>query len=141
MIYRLFFRLVLERMSSERAHAIAIAAMRAFAFIPGALALTDRLLRPPRSLRVRALGLEFRTPLGLAAGVDKNSTAFDAFAALGFGAVEVGTATNLSQPGNEKPRVWRLPGDRALLNAMGFPNDGAAAQARRLAGRRTEQVL
>jgi dihydroorotate dehydrogenase len=141
MIYRLFFRLVLQRFDSERAHAMAIATMRVWAWIPGAVALTDWLLRPPRALKTNALGLEFRTPLGLAAGVDKNATAFDALSALGFGAVEVGTATNLPQQGNERPRVWRLPSDRALLNAMGFPNSGAAAQAERLAKRCTSQVL
>jgi dihydroorotate dehydrogenase len=141
MIYRLFFRLVLQRLDSERAHAIAIATMRAYARIPGAVALTDRLLRPAHTLRIRTLGLEFRTPLGLAAGVDKNSTAFDALAALGFGAVEIGTATNLPQPGNARPRVWRLPKDGAILNAMGFPNDGAAMHAKRLANRRTGQVV
>lgn len=141
MIYRLFFRFVLQRFDSERAHRLAIATMRVWSWIPGALALTDRLLRPAKTLQTNALGLKFRTPLGLAAGVDKNSTAFDALAALGFGAVEVGTATNLPQRGNERPRVWRLPNDRALLNALGFPNDGADAQARRLAKRRTKQVL
>lgn len=141
MIYRLFFRLVLQRLDPERAHAFAIATMRAYGWIPGAVPLTDRLLRPPGTLRVQTLGLEFRTPLGLAAGVDKNSTAFDGLAALGFGSVEVGTATNLRQPGNPRPRVWRLPEDRALQNAMGFPNDGAATQARRLGKRRTKRVL
>jgi len=141
MIYRLFFRFVLRRFDSERAHVFAIAMMRVWAWIPGAVALTDRLLRPAPALQMHALGLEFRTPLGLAAGVDKNSTAVDALAALGFGAVEVGTATNLPQQGNQRPRVWRLPDDRALLNAMGFPNDGAAVQAQRLADRRTQQVV
>lgn len=142
MIYRLFFRLVLQRIDSERAHALAIVAMRVWGSIPGALAVTNFFLRPPAALRVTTLGMAFRTPLGVAAGVDKNSTAFDMLAALGFGAVEVGTATNLPQPGNKEfPRVWRLPDDRALLNAMGFPNDGAEAQARRLAKRRTLQVI
>lgn len=141
MIYRLFFRFVLQRLDSERAHAFAIATMQVYGRIPGAVSLTDRLLRPSRTLRVRTLGLDFRTPLGLAAGVDKNSTAFDGLSALGFGSVEVGTATNLRQRGNPRPRVWRRPEHRALQNAMGFPNDGAATQARRLAKRRTEQVL
>lgn len=121
---------------------MAIVVMRIWGWIPGALRLTDLLLRPPAALRVSTLGMNFRTPLGVAAGVDKNSTAFDTLAALGFGAVEVGTATNLPQPGNEeRPRVWRLPDEEALLNAMGFPNDGAEVQAGRLAKRRTQQVL
>lgn len=142
MIYRLFFRLILQHIESERAHSLAIVMMRIWGRIPGALALTDFLLRPPAALRVSALGMNFRTPLGVAAGVDKNSTAFDTLAALGFGAVEVGTATHLAQPGNaEHPRVWRLPDDGALLNAMGFPNDGAEIQAGRLAKRRTQQVI
>jgi dihydroorotate dehydrogenase len=140
-IYEWFFKHVLQRLDSERAHAAAIALMRLWQRIPGALILTDRLLRPPRELRVRALGIEFRSPLGVAAGVDKDSTAFDALAALGFGTVEVGTATNRAQYGNDRPRVWRLPDDRALLNAMGFPNDGAEAQARRLARRRTQEPI
>jgi dihydroorotate dehydrogenase len=140
-IYEWFFKHVLQRLDSEQAHAIAVAFMRVWQRIPGVVALTDRLLRPPQELRVRALGMEFRSPLGVAAGVDKNATAFDALAALGFGAVEVGTATNRAQFGNDRPRVWRLPDDRALLNAMGFPNDGAEAQARRLASRRTKEPI
>lgn len=115
--------------------------MRILALIPGLVALMDRLLAPPPALRVKTLGLDFRTPLGLAAGVDKNSTAFTSLAALGFGSVEVGTVTNQSQPGNPRPRVWRLPDDRALLNSMGFPNDGASKQARRLSRHRTKQVI
>jgi len=140
-IYGFFFRHVLQRIRPERAHGLAILALRIWGRIPGALALTDLLLRPPAALRVGTLGMEFRTPLGVAAGVDKNSRAFDALAALGFGAVEVGTATNLRQSGSERPRVWRLPDDRALLNSMGFPNDGAVVQAARLAKRRTRQVI
>src|SRR6186997_1220320 len=141
MIYRLFFRYVLRWVNAERAHGMAIATLRVFGGIPGAVRFTDRLLRPAETLRVHAFGREFRTPLGLAAGVDKNSVAFNALAALGFGAIEVGTVTSHRQKGNPRPRVWRLLGDRALQNAMGFPNDGAPAQAARLAKRRTKQVL
>ena len=141
LIYRLFFRLVLLRLDSERAHALAIRAMAAYRAIPGMVALSARLLRPPAALETRALGLRFRTPLGLAAGVDKNSTAFDALAALGFGAVEVGTVTDRPQEGNPRPRAWRLPKDRALLNAMGFPNDGTLAQAKRLTRRKSDEVI
>jgi dihydroorotate dehydrogenase len=139
--YEWLYRNVLERMDSEDAHLRAIGAMELWGKVPGAAALTDRLLRPPSSLQVETLGLRFRSPLVLAAGVDKDSRAFDALAALGFGAVEVGTATNLGQPGNPKPRVWRVPRERALLNAMGFPNEGAEAHARRLARRRTRAVI
>jgi dihydroorotate dehydrogenase len=115
--------------------------MQVWGQIPGALGLTDRLLRPPASVEVDALGLRFRSPLVLAAGVDKNSRAYDALATLGFGGIEIGTVTNFAQRGNEKPRMWRLPSEGALLNSMGFPNEGAKAQATRLKRRRTEAVL
>lgn len=137
MIYRAFFRLVLQRLDPERAHAVAATALRALAAVPGALWLARRLLGSPgEALRVRALGLEFASPLGVAAGVDKDATWFDPLLALGFGAVEVGTVTARAQPGNPRPRVTRFPAQRALLNAMGFPNDGAARVAPRLARRR-----
>jgi len=83
-------------------------------------------------LRVRALGLEFPGPLGLAAGFDKDARAVSGLGALGFGFVEVGTVTARAQPGNPRPRMFRLPADRALVNRMGFNNDGAAAAAARL---------
>jgi dihydroorotate dehydrogenase len=83
-------------------------------------------------LRVRALGLEFPGPLGLAAGFDKDARATSGLGTLGFGFVEVGTVTARAQPGNPRPRLFRLPADRALVNRMGFNNDGAAAAAARL---------
>jgi dihydroorotate dehydrogenase len=75
-------------------------------------------------LRVNSFGLEFKNPVGLAAGYDKNGVAVRGLAALGFGHVEIGTLTRLPQVGNEKPRVWRVPEAGALVNRMGFPNDG-----------------
>jgi dihydroorotate dehydrogenase len=102
-------------------------------------ALVRRLLAPrDPCLRVHALGLDFPSPLGLAAGFDKNATGFDAYAALGFGFVEVGTITAHGQPGNERPRVFRATADRALVNSMGFPNAGAEAAVARLAQRRPQ---
>ncbi len=85
------------------------------------------------SLAREALGLRFPNPLGLAAGFDKDAECIPAWQALGFGFVEVGTVTAKAQPGNDKPRLFRLPGDRALLNRLGFNNHGAAACAARLA--------
>jgi dihydroorotate dehydrogenase len=81
------------------------------------------------------MGLTFPNPLGLAAGFDKNAVGIDALAALGFGFVEVGTVTARPQPGNPRPRLFRLPRDRAIVNRMGFNNDGAEVVARRLAVR------
>jgi dihydroorotate dehydrogenase len=81
------------------------------------------------------MGLTFPNVLGLAAGFDKNAVGIDALAALGFGHVEIGTVTGRPQPGNPRPRLFRLPEDRAIVNRMGFNNDGAEAVARRLAAR------
>jgi len=88
-------------------------------------------VRDPR-LEVSAFGLRFSNPIGLAAGFDKNAVAVRTWAALGFGHVEVGTVTALPQPGNPKPRLFRLPHDQALINRMGFNNEGAEAMALRL---------
>jgi dihydroorotate dehydrogenase len=85
-------------------------------------------------------GLTFRNPVGLAAGFDKDAKAVDQLSAFGFGFIEIGTVTPRPQPGNEKPRLFRLPADRALINRMGFNNDGATAAAERLA-RRTSRIL
>jgi dihydroorotate dehydrogenase len=128
-------------MDAVRAHRLAAGAMRLLTAIPGVAWLISRLLGPrDAGLGVRALGLSLETPLGVAAGVDKNATWFRALSSLGFGFVEVGTVTAEPQPGNPGKRVSRLPRDRALLNAMGFPNDGAAAIAGRLGGPRRETV-
>jgi dihydroorotate dehydrogenase len=86
-----------------------------------------------RRLEVECFGLKFPNPIGLAAGLDKNAKAVPVWGALGFGFVEIGSVTALAQPGNDKPRLFRLPEDQALINRMGFNNEGAEAVARRLA--------
>jgi len=132
-MYRLLFRVVLRRVPAETAHRGALWLIRAVAAAPGAARLLRRWLGPREPvLRVRALGLEFPGPLGLAAGFDKDARATRGLAALGFGFVEAGTVTARPQPGNPPPRVFRLPADRALSNRMGFNNAGAAALAARL---------
>ncbi len=138
MIYRAFFRLLIVlRVDAEAAHKVAARLLRRLTAPKPLLLALHRLLSPrKRRLQVRVMGLDFRTPLGCAAGVDKSATWFDPLLALGFGFVEVGTVTAEPQPGNSRPRVTRLPRDRALLNAMGFPNDGAAMAAGRLQKRR-----
>lgn len=87
------------------------------------------------------LGLTFRNPIGLAAGFDKDAKAVDQLSYLGFGFIEIGTVTPRPQPGNEKPRLFRLPADRALINRMGFNNDGASAAAQRLARRKSRVIV
>ena len=127
----------LFRLDPEVAHERVSAALRFAARHPGAL----RLLRSaygvddPR-LRVRAFGLDFPNPLGLAAGFDKDGKAAAVWGALGFGTAELGTVTSQAQPGNPRPRAFRLPADRAIINRMGFNNEGAAALALRLAAAR-----
>jgi dihydroorotate dehydrogenase len=135
-MYRLLYRIVLRRVPAEAAHLAAFALIRVFgsvARVPGAAWLLRRWLGPRDPvLRVRALGLEFPGPLGLAAGFDKDARGTRGLAALGFGFVEVGTVTARAQPGNPRPRMFRLTADRALVNRMGFNNAGAAAAAARL---------
>lgn len=130
-VYQLLLRHVLRRLPAEFAHDSAIGVLRVGSRLPTGLMgrLRDR---TDPVLRTHAFGLEFDSPIGLAAGFDKNAVAFPALRALGFGFVEVGTITADAQPGNPRPRLFRLPQDRALVNRMGFNNDGAATVARRL---------
>ena len=140
MFYRLLFAAVFKRMDPERAHHLGFGAIRAAAAAPGGARALRRALGPTDpALRVEALGLAFPGPFGLAAGFDKNAVGIDGLAALGFAFVEVGTVTARPQPGNPAPRMFRLPADRALVNRMGFNNDGAEAVARRLAARRAHE--
>jgi dihydroorotate dehydrogenase len=144
-MYRLLYRMVLRRVPAEAAHLAAFGLIRVFgrvARVPGAAWLLGRWLGPRDPvLRVRALGLEFPGPLGLAAGFDKDARGTRGLAALGFGFVEVGTVTARAQPGNPRPRMFRLTADRALVNRMGFNNAGAAAAAARLGRARGGPVV
>jgi len=126
--YDALFDHLFTRVDPERAHHLGFAGIRM------AEPLTHW-IRGPKSKPVEAFGLTFPHPLGLAAGFDKNAVGIDALAALGFGHIEVGTVTGEAQPGNPQPRLFRLPQDRAVVNRMGFNNDGAEAVARRLGSR------
>src|SRR5690606_986571 len=128
-------------LQAETAHRLVIAFMALLSRAPGGLWLLRSLYRyEDPILQVQALGLPFENPVGLAAGSDKNAEAFDAFGAIGFGLVETGTLTGEAQPGNDRPRLFRLPRDRALVNRMGFNNAGAADAAKRLSQRRELNV-
>jgi dihydroorotate dehydrogenase len=136
-MYAFLYRTVLQRVDAERAHRLAVAGVRLLARVPVLRVLIAALLAPRRhALRVEALGLRMHGPFGLAAGFDKNASAVDAMAMLGFDHVETGTVTGQPQPGNPPRRLFRLPADRALINRMGFNNEGSAAVAGRLARRR-----
>jgi dihydroorotate dehydrogenase len=132
-LYRLLFRPLLFRLDPERAHHLILRFLQCLAQSP----LLQRLLscwQPLEhpALQTQVAGLRFPNPFGLAAGFDKNAIAVDAFAALGFGFVEIGTVTPRSQVGNPLPRLFRLPADEAVINRLGFNNDGATVVARRL---------
>ena len=129
--YDAAFRHLLTRLDAEQAHHLAARAIGA----AGTARIVRRTSSPPASLAVETLGTRFTSPLGVAAGFDKDARMIDGLGALGFASVEVGTVTALAQPGNPRPRLVRLPADRAIVNRMGFNNSGAAAVAVRLAGR------
>ena len=132
-MYRVIYAVVLRHLPAEAAHRAGFWLIRAAASVPGLAWALRRVLAPrDPALRVRALGLDFPGPLGLAAGFDKDGEGVIGLAALGFGFVEVGTVTARPQPGNPKPRMFRFPAERALVNRMGFNNHGAAALAARL---------
>jgi dihydroorotate dehydrogenase len=146
-MYGWLYRVVLRRLPAETAHLAAMRLIRVLglaAGVPGVGWGLRRVFGPDDpALRVRALGLEFPGPLGLAAGFDKDARATAGLGSLGFGFVETGTVTARAQPGNPKPRMFRLPADRAIINRMGFNNDGAAALAARLRlrGRRRSGLI
>ncbi|MFM6971799.1 MAG: quinone-dependent dihydroorotate dehydrogenase [Rhodoluna sp.] len=136
MLYRLVFKMIFARMDAEVAHHFVMRCIR----LAGILGLTRALkLKPRGKAAVQAFGVHFDAPFGLAAGFDKNAVAVKALGEIGFSHVEIGTVTALPQPGNDKPRLFRLIADRALINRMGFNNDGAEVVAKRLADLRSKQ--
>lgn len=131
-MYGLLFRLVFSRTDPERAHHLAFTWIRLASRVPVLRDVLRAALTPPASGAVRVLGRTFPSPFGLAAGFDKNAVGVPGLTMLGFGFVEVGTVTAQAQPGNERPRLWRMVDQRALRNRMGFNNEGAVAVAERL---------
>jgi dihydroorotate dehydrogenase len=127
-------RPLLFRLSPDTAHAWAMAALGPVEHLGIARGVTRAIFapRPDPRVAVRAMGLDFASPLGIAGGFDKNAHRPRALAALGFGHLELGTVTAIAQEPNPRPNLFRLPADRALVNRLGFPNDGAAAVAARL---------
>ncbi|MGH3871060.1 MAG: dihydroorotate dehydrogenase (quinone) [Pseudonocardiaceae bacterium] len=127
-MYKLLFWIFFRRLPAETAHRLGFGLICAVAAVPGlGRLLRNRLAPHDPVLRVRALGLDFAGPLGLAAGFDKDAVAVDALGAVGFAFVEIGTVTAQPQPGNPTPQLFRLMHDRALINRMGFNNTGSAA--------------
>ncbi|MEU1624649.1 quinone-dependent dihydroorotate dehydrogenase [Streptomyces sp. NPDC020096] len=136
-MYPLFFKIFFTRLDPERAHHLAFGWIRGAARVPVLRTFAAAALAPRYpELRTEVFGKRMHGPFGLAAGFDKNATAIDGMAMLGFDHVEIGTVTAQPQPGNPKKRLFRLVKDRALINRMGFNNDGSAAVAARLAARK-----
>ena len=141
-MYKALVKPALFNLDAERAHHLVFDNLRRAARVPGAKAALRGLYNFQHpSLAREVFGLKFPNPVGLAAGLDKNATLTDELATLGFGFVEIGTVTPRPQAGNPQPRLFRLPQDEALVNRMGFNNDGAAAVAARLARRRNRQLI
>jgi dihydroorotate dehydrogenase len=124
-------RPLLFALTAEDAHAAAMMSLRLLGYAGPLLERVRERLAPPSELTVQTLGLDFPSPVGLAAGLDKNAHAPRALAALGFGFLELGTVTAVAQEPNPSPNMFRLPADRALVNRLGFPNEGAEAVAAR----------
>jgi dihydroorotate dehydrogenase len=133
--YESFLRPLLFRQDPEHAHEQAVAMLKRLAAFVPLCRMIEKIVasRPGAKCPIEAFGLKFPNAVGLGAGFDKNAEAWPAAAALGFGHVEVGTITALAQPGNPKPRVFRYPAYEAVINRMGFNNEGAEAVAARLA--------
>ena len=135
-----FLRPLLFRLSAEQAHRLTIRMVKIGMQMPGFHALTASKAQHPAN-QLTVCGLTFPNCLGLAAGLDKNAEMFNEMLAIGFGFVEVGTVTPRPQYGNPRPRVFRLVRDEALINRLGFNNDGADRIARRLANRRKSGII
>lgn len=124
-------RSILFHLDPEHAHALTLRAMQMVGILPPLQAMMTKIFQAPPH-PVQAFGMQFSNPIGLAAGYDKDGLGWRGLACLGFGHVEVGTVTPLPQAGNPRPRLFRLPEDKALINRMGFPGKGAQFVVRQL---------
>ncbi len=141
-MYKLLLRPLLFLIPPEKAHHFTINIFK-FVFklpgMPGMLKMLYNVSSP--KLETEVFGLKFRNPVGLAAGFDKDARVIDEFAGLGFGFIEIGTLTPKGQPGNPQPRLFRLPADKALINRMGFNNEGVDAAIKRLKERNSDVIV
>ena len=128
--YERFIRPLLFSLDAETAHRLTISSLRSASHVDLALRALSVFQPAPKPKTV--FGVNFPNPIGLAAGLDKNGVALPAWAAMGFGFIEIGTVTAKAQPGNPKPRIFRFPEQQALINRLGFNNDGADEIASRL---------
>lgn len=141
-MYRLIIKPLLFSLQPETAHHIAFRLLKLASFIPGMNTLMRSMFQiSDKRLEREIFGIRFPNPVGLAAGFDKDAKAIDGLGNLGFGFVEVGTLTPKGQSGNDKPRLFRLPKDKALINRMGFNNEGMGAAVSRLKKRKSNIIV
>ncbi len=141
-MYKAVIRPLLFTLPAEKAHHTTFSLLKFIHRIPGMAGLFRRLFcyKNP-ALKRELFGLEFDNPVGLAAGFDKDARLIDELSTLGFGFIEIGTITPKGQPGNPKPRLFRLPQDQSLINRMGFNNEGMEAAIRRLKKRKSKVIV
>jgi dihydroorotate dehydrogenase len=141
-MYKSVIRPLLFLIDPERVHYLVFRMLRVFGSVPGIPSLMRGIfVFEHPMLRREVLGITFPNPVGLAAGFDKDAKLIDELGALGFGFVEIGTLTPKGQPGNDKPRLFRLPEDSALVNRMGFNNEGVVAAVERLKNRKSKIIV
>lgn len=141
-MYRFLLKPILFLLSPEKAHNLTFGLLKWMLKIPGMKVLFHRIFVYNDPLLEREVfGLKFKNPVGLAAGLDKDAKLVNELACLGFGFIEIGTVTPLPQPGNPRPRLFRLPKDEGLINRMGFNNEGAEAAALRLKKARPNIII
>lgn len=141
-MYKLFIKPLLFKFNPEKAHHLVFALIGVFLSNPIGRAISRLIFNYNHpKLEKKLFGLTFKNPIGLAAGLDKDAKAFDELGALGFGFIEIGTLTPKAQPGNDKPRLFRLPNDHALINRMGFNNEGVDAAVLKLKKKKTNVII
>jgi dihydroorotate dehydrogenase len=141
-MYKIIIKPLFFLFQPETIHHIVFKIIKFFSAIPGVSQLIRMVyVIDDKRLEVKLLGLNFPNPVGLAAGFDKDAKLYDELGNYGFGFIEIGTLTPKAQPGNEKPRMFRLPEDEALINRMGFNNEGVDAAVERLKKRKTKIII
>lgn len=141
-MYKLLIRPLLFLIDPERVHHLVFKLLQVKGKIPGVKSILAALFQFEHpSLERQILGLRFKNPVGLAAGFDKDAKLIDELSCFGFGFIEIGTLTPKPQPGNDKPRLFRLPADHALINRMGFNNEGVLASVARLKNRKSNVIV
>jgi dihydroorotate dehydrogenase len=141
-MYKLIIRPILFKLDPETVHHLIVKTIKIGFKVPGVSFLTKKIctVKNP-ALKRTVFGIEFENPVGLAAGFDKNAQFFNEFANLGFGFIEIGSVTPKGQPGNARPRIFRIPQDQAIINRMGFNNLGAEEAVKRLKNRKTKIII